>query len=210
MVGIYKITNPKGEIYIGLSKNIENRWNQYKNLSINKKPTLLSESFKKFDFKNHICEVVEEIDISNLDYRKSNSILRKRERYWIKFYNSFNNGLNGNRGGSGTHEHSPKSKQRISEALKGKPKPKNFGKNRKKWQHTEEYKEKMRNAPRNPILMYDLDWNFIKEFPTQQKAADFLGVKKQAIWNYLNKHLNYNGKPITHVRGHKFKYKEKT
>ena len=30
MIGIYKITNPKGKIYIGQSINIENRFKVYK------------------------------------------------------------------------------------------------------------------------------------------------------------------------------------
>ena len=32
MVGIYKITNPSGKIYIGQSVNIDNRISSYKNL----------------------------------------------------------------------------------------------------------------------------------------------------------------------------------
>ena len=32
MVGIYKITNPKGQAYIGLSKNIEKRFQSHKKL----------------------------------------------------------------------------------------------------------------------------------------------------------------------------------
>ena len=31
--GIYKITNPKGEVYIGCSQNIHVRWMNYKNSS---------------------------------------------------------------------------------------------------------------------------------------------------------------------------------
>jgi hypothetical protein len=120
---------------------------------------------------------------------------------------TFYDGLNQNGGGSGCGSHTEESKQKISESVKGKPKPIDFGKNRKKWQHTEEYKEKVRNSPRCPILMYDLKDNFIQEFPNQQLAADYLGVKKQAIWNFLNGHPNTNGKPLTHVRKHKFKYK---
>ena len=57
------------------------------------------------------------------------------------------------------------------------------------------------------ILMFDLKDNFIKEFPTQQSAAEYLGVKKNVIWNFLNGHPNPNGKPLTQVKGHKFKYK---
>lgn len=30
MKGIYKVTNPKGKVYIGQSSNIENRFNDYR------------------------------------------------------------------------------------------------------------------------------------------------------------------------------------
>jgi hypothetical protein len=59
-----------------------------------------------------------------------------------------------------------------------------------------------------PILMYDLEDNFIQEFPNQQKAADFIGVKKQMVWNVLNGYINKkSGNKLTQVRGYKFKYK---
>lgn len=206
--GIYKITNPEGKVYIGLSKNIEKRWKQYKNRvgDSNKK---LQESLKYLGYSNHLFEIKEliEYDIS-LTEQQNNKILRERERYWIKYYKSDNGGLNENGGGSGCGSHTSESKQKISEALKNKPKPSDFGVNRKKWQHTEEYKEKVKNAPRCPVLMYDLKDNFIKEFSNQQLAADHLGVKKQAIWNVLNGYINKkSGNIITQVRGYKFKYK---
>jgi group I intron endonuclease len=205
--GIYKITNPENKAYIGLSKDIEKRWKQYKNKvgDSNKK---LQESLKHLEYDNHIFEIIELVDYNNLLTEKQNSkILRERERYWIKYYDSDNGGLNENGGGSGCGSHTPESKQKISESLKNKPKPSDFGTNRKKWQQDEEWKQKVKNAPRCPILMFDLEDNFIKEWPNQQLAADYLGVRKQAIWNFLNGHLNPNGKPLTQVRGYKFKYK---
>jgi hypothetical protein len=206
MVGIYKITNPEGKTYVGLSKEIEKRWISHKNLQF-KGNELLRESLTKYGGDSHLFEVVEEIDISFLERTEGNSLLRKRERYWIKELGTFYDGLNQNGGGSGCGSHTSKSKQKISESLKGRPKPSDFGDNRKKWQNTEEFKEKVRNAPRCPILMYDIEDNFIQEFPNQQKAADFLGVKKQAIWNVLNNFINRSGIPITQIRGYKFKYK---
>ena len=206
MVGIYKITNPEGKAYIGLSKEIEKRWKSHKNLQFQGNE-LLRESLIKHGGDSHLFEVIEEIDISSLKRAKANSLLRKRERYWIKELDTFNNGLNSNGGGSGCNSHTAESKRLIGEA-NSKPKPKDFGVNRKKWQHTEEFKKKVRNSPRCPILMYDLEDNFIQEFPNQQKAADFIGVKKQMIWNVLNEFVNQgSGNKITQVRGYKFKYK---
>tara|TARA_R110001599_G_scaffold16415_2_gene66941 strand:- start:6978 stop:7685 length:708 start_codon:yes stop_codon:yes gene_type:complete len=144
MVGIYKITNPEGESYIGLSKNIEKRFISHKNLQF-KGNNKLRESLTQYGGDSHKFEIIEEIDISNLDYRKSNSILRSRERFWINHFKTFKNGLNENKGGSGCNSHTEESKRLIGEA-NSKPKPKDFGKNRKKWQHTPEFREKISKA----------------------------------------------------------------
>ena len=133
MVGIYKITDIKGQQYIGLSRNIKERW----------------ETHRQKDFTNHTFEVLEEVNISNLSKNKGDAVLRRRERWWIKELDTFKNGLNENGGGSGCDKHTTESKAKISAALKGKPKPIGFGENRKKWQHTEEFRKKI-SKPKPP------------------------------------------------------------
>jgi group I intron endonuclease len=77
MVGVYKITNPSGKIYIGQSVDIYNRWNKnYKMLRCKSQPKLYN-SFKKHGFENHTFEIIEECDISQLI---------KQETYWKMFY----------------------------------------------------------------------------------------------------------------------------
>ena len=207
MIGIYKITNPENKLYIGLSKDIEKRFQSHKALQF-RGNNKLRESLTKYGKDSHLFEILEEINISDLSRNEGNALLRKRERYWINELDTFYNGLNENGGGSGCGSHTPESKQKISESLKNRPKPSDFGANRKKWQQDEEWKQKVKNAPRCPILMYDLNDNFVKEFPNQQLAADYLGVKKQAIWNVLNGYINKkSGNMITQVKGYKFIYK---
>lgn len=206
MVGIYKITNTEGQAYIGLSKNIEKRFNSHKKLQFqgNNK---LRESLIKYGGDSHLFEVLEEIDISKLDYRDSNSILRKQERYWINHFKTFESGLNANRGGSGSGSHTTKSKRKISEALKGKPKPKDFGVNRKKWQHTEEFKVKLRNRSSKPIIVTSLDGKITKEFGNQIKAAKWIGVSPNILQLILRKKPQSNGKIPTSTKGFKISYK---
>jgi group I intron endonuclease len=201
MIGIYKIVNLEGKVYVGLSKNIELRWKQHMNLRF-KGNSKLKESFIKYGNSNHVFSIIEELT-------NDDKLLRKQERYWIRYYNSFNDGLNENGGGSGPGSHTSQSKQKISSALKNKPKPADFGEKRVKWQSTDEFKEKIKNAPRCPILMCDLDGKYITEFPNQQQAAEFVGVRKEMIWNVLNNFINRSGTPITQVKGYKFKYKNK-
>jgi group I intron endonuclease len=84
MVGIYKITNPKGKIYIGQSINIERRSKEYKNI-IHSSQRKLKNSIKKYGWENHTFEIIEECSIG---------ILNIRERYWQEYFNVLQEGLN--------------------------------------------------------------------------------------------------------------------
>lgn len=84
MIGIYKITNPKGEVYIGKSKNVYNRMQSHK--SNNGTYQLkLSKSFSEYGFSNHIFTVICKCEESEL---------KDREIFFIDKYDSINNGLN--------------------------------------------------------------------------------------------------------------------
>ena len=59
MIGIYKITNPKGKIYIGQSTNIEERWekgHKYNSGSGKK----FKNSLNKYGWGKHKKEILEE------------------------------------------------------------------------------------------------------------------------------------------------------
>lgn len=93
MIGIYKITNTiNNKVYIGQSVNITARWTKHKNDS--KKEEFshypLYRSFNKYGVDNFTFEVVEECSVDYLD---------EKEKYWIKYYNSFYNGYNQTEGG---------------------------------------------------------------------------------------------------------------
>jgi group I intron endonuclease len=67
MIGIYKIINPKGRVYIGQSVNIENRWRSYKfNYGTKNQPRLYN-SFKKYGVDNHIFEILLECTTDKLN-----------------------------------------------------------------------------------------------------------------------------------------------
>jgi len=199
MQGIYQITNPNGKTYIGLSKDIKNRWKSYRHYTGIAKNSSIKFSLKEHGFDNHKFEVLEEVEG---DGKK----LRERERYWIEKTNSLTKGLNDNRGGCGTINHTAESKRLIGEA-NSKPKPKDFGANRKKWQHTEEYKAKMRNAARKPIIVTSLDGKITKEFNTQTQAAEWIGVSKARLQLILRKKPQRNGTIPTSTKGFKISYK---
>jgi len=84
MIGIYKITNPKGKIYIGQSINIERRFKEYKQLQCTQSKKLYN-SLQKYGWKQHIFEIVEECSVN---------LLNEKEEYWIINFNSHIVGLN--------------------------------------------------------------------------------------------------------------------
>jgi len=84
MSGIYKITNPKGKIYIGQSVNPKERILHYKRLNCKEQPKIYN-SLKKYGVENHIFEIICNCEISELN---------KLERYYQDLYNVIENGLN--------------------------------------------------------------------------------------------------------------------
>jgi len=94
MTGIYKITNMiNNKCYIGQSVNIKQRWKNHK--TVNPKDHEynypLYQAFRKYGINNFNFEVIEECSIDELN---------NKEEYWIKYYNSYNNGYNQTLGGN--------------------------------------------------------------------------------------------------------------
>lgn len=77
IIGIYKITNPNGKIYIGQSSDINNRKYFYKYLKCYKQPIIYS-SLLKYGWEQHKFNIVEECKWEDLNLR---------ERYWQEYYN---------------------------------------------------------------------------------------------------------------------------
>ena len=91
---IYKITNKvNGKSYIGQTiQNVKERFYQHCATKCSKAVSNMAihRAIKKYGKSNFTVEVIEEIDSANLN---------DRERYWIKCYNSYNNGYNSTKGG---------------------------------------------------------------------------------------------------------------
>lgn len=138
--GIYKIISPTGKIYIGQTIDLKNRIREYKLERCFRQKKLFN-SLKKHGFENHTFEVIEFCSIEKLS---------EREKYFIKFFDTFNtdHGMNLTIGGEGSYgyKHSEASRKIISQKAKDRKRDcfgeKNgfFGK-----KHTKESLEKMRN-----------------------------------------------------------------
>ena len=137
MIGIYKITSPNKNIYIGQSINIEKRFCDYKKLNNCKGQTALYRSFLKHGVKKHKFEVLCEC--------KENE-LNELERYYQDLYSAIGkNGLNCRLTASNERSGklSEETKQKLSNSRKGELNVM-YGK-----KHTINSKLKMSNS-RNP------------------------------------------------------------
>lgn len=156
MIGIYKITNPIGKVYIGQSINLDKRRYLYSKHHCRGQHRLYN-SLEKYGFGNHIFEVLEECE---------DCLLNTRERFWQEYYNvTGEEGLNlkltetDNKSGrlsDYTKNQISESQKRIgnrppsregavlSEEVKQKIRAANKGVSRNKgYLHTEESKHKM-------------------------------------------------------------------
>jgi len=104
MVGIYKIVNPKGKVYIGQSANIEHRMGQYARVSC-KSQTKLYHSIKKYGWDNHVFEILCECDFSELN---------PLEEYYGSLYNCIEEGLNLKECGGARGKMSEETKRKMS------------------------------------------------------------------------------------------------
>lgn len=98
---------------MGYSTNLISRMSKYEKIAI-RTQTLIKESLIKYGWENHKFEIIEYC---------GRELLKQREKYWIEKLDTFNNGLNKNKGGGGPISHSDKTKQKMK-----KPKPEGFGK----------------------------------------------------------------------------------
>jgi len=115
---IYKLTSPNGKVYIGQTINKKQRKYHYKTRNFKQQLKLWNES-QKYNWKPYeTFEIIEECLCGpNKQY------LNEREQHWIKFYDSFKNGLNCNEGGFGNLGYlaSDETKQKMSDYHKNKP-----------------------------------------------------------------------------------------
>lgn len=126
--GIYKITSPKGKVYIGSSRNIKSRIDSYKRMH-HKGQMHLYRSMLKYGFNNHKFEIILECKLGDLFYF---------ERCFQEIYNSIEFGLNCEY--VNTNE---KPKLRSDEICK------KISKSKMGYKHSEEAKQKMSHYGKN-------------------------------------------------------------
>lgn len=179
-VYLYKITNPKGRIYIGQTVNPLNRFKVYERNAIPNQHRLKS-SISKYGWYAHTTEIITTVSESSSNFA---------EQYLIAYYNSTGkDGMNILFGGS--IKKTPEMNRNHSVKMTGKTKPQEFKDFISKMMRgnsyakgavrTEEFKKnaslKLRGIKRNsdkykhpkdylrkPVLSFDMNGNLIKEY----------------------------------------------
>jgi group I intron endonuclease len=118
MIGIYKIINPKGKVYIGQTIDYDRRLRHYRLLKCKQQPKLYA-SFVEYGYSSHKISLIKECEVEKLT---------KWERHFQEMYKSVGvNGLNCIlvKDEHFTGGHSEESKKKISDSLKGRKANKN-------------------------------------------------------------------------------------
>lgn len=209
MVCIYKITNPNGRVYIGQTTNHEVRWAKYRKLNCKDQPSIYN-SLKKYGPENHQFEILEECEPNVLD---------DREIYWGEKFDVLSNKHLNNRLGRGFGSYDSEEtklkkslchKGRSNYWLKGKKlnqkhvdkiiKSKTGSKQNRikvrkdKGTSRRHHVEAVVKSKIKPILQYDLENNFIKEWKSGKEAANVLGLGQPNINSCCNgKTKQYKG-----------------
>jgi group I intron endonuclease len=214
---IYKYTSPSGKHYIGKTVNPKARKREHlcNSKTINNKFYC---AVRKYGLDSFEYEVLFESILLSID--ELNSVLNKKEKHFIKMFDSFNNGYNLTLGGDGQigFKHSEKTKalyrqqrqsysketlEKMSNSAKGKSPSKetiekirlgNIGKGM-----SEANKKLVSQQKSKPIIQFDLQGNFIKEWKSATEAGKFYntphsninrccktnkGTAKGFIWKY--------------------------
>jgi group I intron endonuclease len=203
MIGIYKITNPKGKIYIGQTIDYDRRKKEYIRQKGKGQP-LLHKSILEYEAKNHKFEIIEECSIHQLN---------KQETYWKQYYVNqigwknmlFCHIIDG-KGGFKSLE----TRQKMSDYSKNRTKEhnQNISKALLGYKQSEQHKINRsksttghRNKPGKIIIQYDLNMNKINEYKSANEAgrcinksgnqiADCASGRQKTAFNFKWKYKN--------------------
>lgn len=190
---IYKITNKvNGKVYIGQTvKPIEKRWQEHQRgkdyYGRSEYNTHLKKAFRKYGLNNFIVEQVEKCPDSKLS---------ERECYWIKYYDSFNNGYNSTLGGEqgytcDTEEilklwnkgyNCREIAKRLNMSVDGRAISNRLKANGISQEeiYKRGYKKSSQSSAR-PVLQYDLEGNFIAKYKSMMDAARAVKCDRSGI-----------------------------
>jgi group I intron endonuclease len=192
--GVYKITSPTGNVYIGESHNLKQRCKSYLYPNKVKKQRAIYNSLILYGVESHNIEILEFCDLIDL---------KEKERYYQEKYDSVKNGLNcfytktdlqtkrhsdetkkimsekskGVKNHFYGKKHTKESLLKISESSKGKNNP-NYG---GKFNNEEWLKKQSISNSKTPLLVIDTLTNEEITFINSKECANYLKTKPGTI-----------------------------
>lgn len=109
VIGIYKLTSPSGKCYIGQSTNIYQRFRDHRRDKKYKHAKLYN-AINKYGYDRFKKEIIEMCSMEELD---------TKETFWIRSYNSVDDGYNCDYGGQQHKVFSKEHRQKLREAFLG-------------------------------------------------------------------------------------------
>lgn len=139
---------PTGKKYIGLTeKTLEYRVKQHlHNVKQNYKTSRkFYNSIKKYGIDNFIIGIIEECDVF---------LLYEREKFYIKKYNTYKNGLNSTLGGEGASgwKHTEETRKKLGNINRGRKLTEEHKEKLRKHRHTEEWKRQQSERLRGRVV----------------------------------------------------------
>ena len=194
---IYCYTSPSGKKYVGQTRSETKRKSRFKNLNRSYGGEKIDNARKKYGPENFKYEILEKQVFDNKDVCLK--WMDDREKYWIKYYNTYKKGYNSSEGGYSMKSKESIEKQRATMKKKyGGKMPEALKRNFK------ENHKRLIERCKKPIEQYDLDYNFINEFSSITEAAISCGINRQAIGNCANGKSNVSGGFIWKFKGRPF------
>lgn len=178
MVGIYKITNPNGQIYIGQSKNLEKRFSYYKSNSCNNQKKL-NNSISMYGYDKHIIEIIYLCNELELNYFE--------RKFQIKFNSIGDNGLNISLCSDNEY------KGKLSEDTKNKMRDKAIGRKHSYSHRENNSKAKIGN---NSASRRVINTETGEEFISLRKAAEYYNISYGNLKNKMSGFRRNNTKLI--------------
>lgn len=221
---IYKITSPTGKIYIGKTIKLKLRIDYYRRLKC-KKQKIIYNSLLKYGFSGHTFDIIYEGEHTS---NELNNLEIYFIGIFNSFNGNNENGMNLTLGGDGGFgvKFTDERKKQISDANKLRiykkytedtkklisESRKKTGKTEacrlaieklkgKKIKKSEEWVKNNAESIKKPIVQYDINGNFIKEWKSAKDVEIELGLSRKNISANLRK-------KTTHAYGYVWKYKD--
>ena len=186
---IYIIRNTINDhVYVGqTTRDIETRWKEHLRHINQDKKQILGYAMTKYGKDNFFIEQLEECDDALLD---------EREQYWISHFDSFNDGYNATLGGANNFTMSSKVQEVLDIWNQGKTVNKIVEETGLNVETVRSYLNKngithediraranqaIKKSRSKPVLQFDLEGNFVREWESTMAAERALGINHRNI-----------------------------